>query len=68
MRSVASQRVASRCHSARAGYRVQGAALSGIAAENLGRIFEAFFTTKPHGMGMGLSVSKTILDRHEGFA
>jgi PAS domain S-box-containing protein len=39
---------------------------SGIAAENLGRIFEAFFTTKPHGMGMGLSVSKTILDRHEG--
>jgi signal transduction histidine kinase len=39
---------------------------SGIATEDLDRIFEAFFTTKPHGMGMGLSVSKTIVDRHQG--
>ncbi|GAA5073725.1 PAS domain-containing protein [Lysobacter panacisoli] len=39
---------------------------SGVAAEDLDRIFEAFFTTKPHGMGMGLSVSKTIVDRHGG--
>ncbi|MDG2517876.1 PAS domain-containing sensor histidine kinase [Lysobacter soli] len=38
----------------------------GVAAENLDRIFEAFFTTKPHGMGMGLSVSKTIVERHGG--
>lgn len=39
---------------------------SGVAAEDLDRIFEAFFTTKPHGMGMGLSVSRTIVDRHGG--
>jgi PAS domain S-box-containing protein len=31
-----------------------------------GRIFEAFYTTKPNGMGIGLSVSKSIIERHEG--
>lgn len=39
---------------------------SGISAEDLGRIFDAFYTTKPAGMGIGLSVSKSILDRHDG--
>lgn len=38
----------------------------GLAPEAIGRIFEAFYTTKPHGMGIGLSVSKSIIDRHEG--
>lgn len=38
----------------------------GLKADDLGRIFEAFYTTKPHGMGIGLSVSKSIIDRHEG--
>lgn len=38
----------------------------GLVGDELGRIFEAFYTTKPHGMGIGLSVSKSIIDRHEG--
>ncbi len=32
----------------------------------MSRIFDAFFTTTPNGMGIGLSVSKSIVDRHGG--
>jgi len=38
----------------------------GISPENLQRMFQPFFTTKPEGKGtgLGLPIVKTILDRH----
>jgi len=38
----------------------------GVAGEFLQRLFEPFFTTKTNGMGMGLPVSKTLIEAHRG--
>lgn len=38
----------------------------GIAQENIGRLFEPFFTTKPTGTGLGLAVTRRILQQHQG--
>ena len=38
----------------------------GITEENLTRLFAAFFTTKPTGLGMGLAISQTIIAAHKG--
>jgi len=38
----------------------------GIAAEQIGRIFNPFFTTKEKGTGLGMAISKKIVEAHEG--
>ncbi len=38
----------------------------GIDSEKLDSLFDAFVTTKPHGMGLGLAICRMIISRHEG--
>ena len=44
---------------------IQGAG-TGIDAQEAGRLFEALHTTKDGGMGIGLSVSRSIVENHDG--
>jgi signal transduction histidine kinase len=39
---------------------------SGLNPSNLDQIFDAFYTTKPQGLGMGLSISRSIVKAHGG--
>ena len=38
----------------------------GIDAGSVDQLFSAFFSTKPGGMGMGLSISRSIIEEHGG--
>jgi PAS domain S-box-containing protein len=52
-----------------AGDRVELAVIDsghGLEPDKLPRLFEPFYTTKPNGMGMGLSIARTIIEAHHG--
>ena len=38
----------------------------GLEPQRLNRLFDAFYTPKPHGLGMGLAISRSIVENHDG--
>ena len=38
----------------------------GLDSHNIEKVFDSFYTTKSGGMGIGLSVSRSIIERHRG--
>jgi signal transduction histidine kinase len=39
---------------------------TGVDPDAIEKLFDAFYTTKPQGMGVGLSISRSIIERHDG--
>ncbi|MFP3563420.1 PAS domain S-box protein [Paraburkholderia sp. SIMBA_030] len=59
-------RIRTRCFDARHAQVIVEDSGTGISEENAGRLFNAFFTTKAEGMGMGLSICRSIVEAHGG--
>jgi signal transduction histidine kinase len=38
----------------------------GFEPQSLDQLFDAFYTTKPHGLGLGLAISRRIIEAHGG--
>jgi len=38
----------------------------GLESQSIDKLFDSFYTTKSGGMGIGLSVSRSIIERHRG--
>jgi signal transduction histidine kinase len=38
----------------------------GLDPQNIDRLFDAFYTTKPQGLGIGLAISRSIIEAHAG--
>ena len=38
----------------------------GLDPQHLDHLFDAFYTTKPHGLGLGLAISRRIIEAHGG--
>jgi signal transduction histidine kinase len=72
MDAVAEQPEARRTVDVSVAKGVRGAVLTvrdrghGIAPEHRAKLFESFFSTKPSGMGLGLSITRTIVEAHGG--
>ena len=48
------------------GYPDLGQVVNGLPADKANQIFDAFFTTKPQGTGMGLTITQAIIETHGG--